>query len=123
MVLEEEHKSQYIGDIPQKVIDLFGISLPTRAVTIPPGAIKHVKSKRPKDFELYFDQLKYVIENPDYIGMYRDSDKFEMIKLLDNHLLVGLSIHESRVVISSFYRVTWVKVETRLKRGRLKKVE
>jgi hypothetical protein len=119
---KNEQIHQIIGEIPKIVLELLRLDLPTTTVKITNGAIKHVQNDHPIDFSLYFSHLKEIIEKPDFAGAYRGQNKFELIKILDDHVLVGLKVHGSHVTISSFYRVNWVKVDTRIKRGRLKKI-
>ncbi|MGI6424422.1 MAG: hypothetical protein ACOX2A_04070 [Tepidanaerobacteraceae bacterium] len=97
-------------------------------VIIPPGTIKHVLTKRPKDFDKYFYYIPEVICNPDYYGKYPNKkDCIELVKKIyvesnskGEFVLVGVKINTSKeILLSSFYSVNWVKVDSRRKRGRL----
>jgi phage-Barnase-EndoU-ColicinE5/D-RelE like nuclease3 len=121
IVLEEfTSKIQTVGYLRQDIIDLLGIPLPAKEILMYPGAIKHMK-KRPEHFEMYFQRIPDIINNPDYIGVHpSELNSIEFVKVLEGNVLVAVKLDpKGYLYLSSMYELTPSKVPKRLKSGRL----
>lgn len=58
---------QYIGKIDKEKFKLISTKLTTNEVILTDKQIEHIKNRHPNDYELYFNYLKEIVENPDYI--------------------------------------------------------
>ena len=109
MVIQEQStKVQEIGEVALKIIKLLDLKHSSRIVLINPGAIKHVKEKRPNDFIKYFQRLPKIINNPDYVGRKsRTEDSIELVKRLnDGTALVSITRGTNGLLyVSSFYSI------------------
>ena len=89
-----------------------------------PSTIKHVSTKRPKDFDKYFYYIPEVICNPIMVNiqikrLHRISQK-DLCREQQKGEFFCFKINTSKeILLSSFYSVNWVKVDSRRKRGRL----
>jgi len=61
-----EIKVEYLK---KSIIDLLGVKLKPGEIKLLPGGIKHIRKKRKKCFNNYFNKIPNIIKNPDYIGI------------------------------------------------------
>lgn len=94
-----------VGEISQKVIDTFGLSV---AVGTPifcgPDNIAHMKSEHPLDFEKYNDKLNEIISTPDFICKHPKKTSVEYVKVFknikDEYVLVAVRASGSGVMFA-----------------------
>lgn len=58
---------QYIGKIDKEKFILITEDITTSEVILTENQVKHIKERHPNDYERYFQYLKEIVENPDYI--------------------------------------------------------
>jgi hypothetical protein len=118
---ENTNKIQVVGKLRQEIIDLLGLTLVAGYILMYPGAIKHIKCKRPDDFNRYFQRIPDIISKPDYVGVHpTEPNSVEFVKVIDNDVLVAVTLApEGYLYLSSMYVLTPAKVPKRLKSGRL----
>lgn len=128
LIDESIKKPQLVGYLPKEALSALNIDKnENMPVYITPGAIKHIKNKRPNEFEKYSLTITEIIEDPDYVGYKKKANnQIEIIKKVNEYVLVGIKIKKQNTSItlniSSFYKVNWVKVDSRHRSGRLIKL-
>lgn len=89
-------QSKVIGNLNQKVIAEFGLSLKVgQPIFIGESNLQHMKSQHPQDFEKYADKIEDIIKNPDYIAKHpkKNNSAIEYIKVFktkNDHVLVAV---------------------------------
>ena len=68
--------------------------------------------------------MKEIIENPDYIGVYKLTGNgmyIELIKKAETNILIGIDINDKRdyIYVSTMYPITNGKINNRLYSGKL----
>ena len=84
-----------VGEITQKVIDTFGLSITVgTSILCGPDNISHMQSEHPSDFAKYSDKLNEIISSPDYICKHPKKSSIEYVKVFkndkDEHVLVAV---------------------------------
>ncbi|WP_391527644.1 PBECR2 nuclease fold domain-containing protein [Peptoniphilus harei] len=79
------------------------------------------------DFLKYFEEIDNIIKNPDYVGTSpREKDvSIEYVKCCEDNVLVVVKLNRKKSVfyITSMYIISEYKLESRIKRGRLIKID
>lgn len=71
-VKKEAGDLRYIGKIDKEKYRGITNDITTDEVILTDKQVEHIKERHPNDYELYFDYIKEIVENPDYI--IRDSN-------------------------------------------------
>lgn len=58
---------QYIGKIDRSKFSKITNDITTDDVILTERQVEHIKERHPNDYEQYFDYIKEIVENPDYI--------------------------------------------------------
>lgn len=75
----------YIGKIDRKIYSCITDDITTNKVIITDRQIKHIKERHPDDFERYYEYIKEIIENPDYIlEANKPNTAFILKRIVDN---------------------------------------
>lgn len=122
-----------VGKIKISISELLEVDFP-KFVYASPGVINHIKKRHGKQFtkkikENIIDIIKKIIDEPEYIGLnYRigTCGSIELIKRVDNIiLLLGLEIdtEEQYIYVTTMYPITMSKMNARIYRRRLVKIE
>ena len=132
--MRREYKAyKKVGKIKISISELLGLDLP-RIVYASPGVINHIKKRHGRQFtkkikDNIVDIIEKIIKEPEYVGIdYRRvaGGSLELIKKIDNIiLLLGLEVdlEEQYIYVATMYPITLSKMNTRIYRGRLLKVE
>lgn len=132
--MKREYKAyKKVGKIKISISELLELDL-SRNVYASPGVISHIKKRHGRQFtkkmkDNIIDIIENVIKNPEYVGLdYRrgKSGSLELIKKIDNIiLLLGLEIdlEDEYIYVATMYPITLSKLNSRIYRGRLMKVE
>lgn len=132
--MKREYKAyKKVGKIKISISELLELDLP-RIVYASPGVINHIKKRHGKQFtkkvkDNIIDIMGNVIKDPEYVGIdYRrgTGGSLELIKRVDNIIvLLGLEIdlEDKYIYIATMYPITLSKMNARIYRGRLIKVE
>ena len=102
----------------------------TGTIYASPGVIKHIKNKHGKHLGRkivgnLIEYMKEIINDPDYIGVYRltkNGVHIELIKKSKVNILIGIDINSERdyIYVSTMYPITDGKINNRLYSGKLK---
>lgn len=94
-----------VGEITQKVIDTFGLSV-VLGTNIFCGIdnIKHMQTEHPNDFEKYGDKIAEIIASPTYICKHPSKDSIEYVKVFidvnNDHVLVAVRASTRGVIFA-----------------------
>ena len=132
--MKREYKAyKKVGKIKISISELLELELP-RTIYASPGVINHIKKRHGRQFtkkmkDNIIDIIERVIREPEYVGLdYRrgNGGSIELIKKVDNViLLLGLEIdlEEQYIFVATMYPITLSKMNARIYRGRLIKIE
>jgi len=132
--MRREYKAyKKVGKIKISISELLELDLP-RIVYASPGVINHIKKRHGRQLtkkmkDNIIEIIERVIKEPEYVGLdYSrvDGGAIELIKKVDNIiLLLGLEIdlEEQYIYVATMYPITLSKMNSRIYRGRLLKVE
>ena len=117
-----------VGYLRQKVANELGIEF-TGAIYASPGVLKHIMKRHGKQLDRktkasILDWMKKILEDPDYIGIYKNSEgqtAVEFIKRVYTNLLLGVEVDEEReyIYVTTMYPITDKKIENRVYSGKL----
>jgi hypothetical protein len=113
-----------VGYLKKSIIDLLGVKLKPGEIKLLPGGIKHIRKKRKKFFNNYFNKIPNIIKNPDYVGTnLKYPNSIEFVKKLEENILVVVRLHKSNILcVATMFEVTEAKILHMLKYGRIRKV-
>ena len=122
-----------VGKIKISISELLELDLP-RIVYASPGVINHIKKRHGRQLtkkmkDNIIDIIEKVIKEPEYVGVdYQgvNGGSIELIKKVDNIiLLLGLEIdlEEQYIYVATMYPITLSKMNARIYRGRLVKIQ
>ncbi|NSB16417.1 hypothetical protein [Clostridium beijerinckii] len=132
--MKREYKAyKKVGKIKISISELLELDLP-RIVYASPGVVNHIKKRHGRQFtkkikDNIIDTIEKVIKDPQYVGVnYKRAvgDSLELVKKVDNIiLLLGLEVdlEEQYIYVATMYPITLSKMNARIYRGRLIKVE
>ena len=91
------------------------------------GLKRHLEKRKHYDVLKYVDNVKEMIENPDYVGINRNGNKLalEYVKCYKKNVLLALKVNKTKdkFFIVSMYSINDYKLNSRKFSGRLKKVD
>ena len=132
--MKREYKAyKKVGKIKSSISDLLELDLP-KMVYASPGVINHIKKRHGRQLtkkmkENIMEIIEKVIEEVEYVGLdYKrgNGGSLELVKRIDNIiLLLGLEIdsNEQYIYVATMYPITLSKMNARIYRGRLIKIE
>lgn len=132
--MKREYKAyKKVGKIKISISELLEPDLP-RIVYASPGVINHIKKRHGKQFtkkmkDNIIDTMEKVIKDPEYFGLDYErgnGGSLELIKKVDNIiLLLGLEfdLEDKYIYVATMYPITLSKMNSRIFRGRLTKVD
>ena len=75
----------------------------------------------------HIEDLELILRNPDFVGVNpREKDaSFEYVKRFDDNILVAIKLHKSGdfFYVPTMYRLQDFKLQSRIKSGRLRKLD
>ena len=120
-----------VGYLRRNVADELGIEF-TGAIYACPGVLKHIIKRHGKQLDKnikknIFDFMKAILEEPDYIGIYKSNEgsiSIQFVKRMYNNLLLGVEVDEMNqyIYVSTMYPINDNKIKNRLDYGELIKV-
>lgn len=97
ILMGEKSGNKVIGSLDKFIVDTFKLDLTEgQPIYIGESNLNHMKSEHPKDFEVYGNKIKEIINNPDYIAKHpnKKNSAIEYIKVYKNanneHVLVAV---------------------------------
>jgi hypothetical protein len=133
-IMKREYKAyKKVGKLKVFISELLELDLP-RIVYASPGVINHIKKRHGRQFtkkmkDNIIDIIEKVIKEPDYVGLDNrrgTGGSLELVKKIDNIiLLLGLEIdlEDQYIYVATMYPITLSKMNARIYRGRLVKVQ
>ncbi|WP_455067693.1 PBECR3 domain-containing polyvalent protein [Parvimonas micra] len=91
------------------------------------GLKRHLEKRQHYDVLKYLDDIKDIIDNPDYVGVNKKDNKIalEYVKCFNKNVLLVLKVNKTKdkFFIASMYSINDFKLNNRKFSGRLKKVD
>lgn len=117
-----------VGYFNERMAENLGVKY-TGTIYASQGVIKHIKKKHGKHLgkkisSNILECMKGIIENPDYVGVYKLTNSgthIELIKKVDINILIGIDIDDKKdyIYVSTMYPITEGKIDSRLFSGKL----
>lgn len=117
-----------VGYFRQQMAEYLGVRY-TGTIYASPGVIKHIKKRHGKHLSKKISGdliqiMKSIVEDPDYIGIYKLTEKetlIELIKKVDTNILMGIEIDEDNdyIYVLTMYPITEAKINNKLYSGKL----
>lgn len=117
-----------IGIINEKIITLLGLQIEANTpIMIGASNIEHMKNKHPDDYNKYKDEIKNILDNPDYIGCNPSDGSIEYVKeyLIDNeYVKVAVRVSsKNKYYARTIYTLNNNRVINYIAKGTLKPVK
>lgn len=114
--------------INKKIIDILNLKIDIDEIILSKeGLKKHILKRKHYDVLKYLDDIKNIVNLPDYVGINPNENKesFECIKCLDKNILVAIKLHKSKnnFYVASMYTINEHKLKARVLSGRIKKFD
>lgn len=117
-----------VGYLRRNIADELGIEF-TGAIYACPGVLKHIIKRHGKQLDKnikknIFEFMKVILEEPDYIGIYKSDEgtiSIQFVKKMYNNLLLGVEVDEMNqyIYVSTMYPINDNKIKNRLSYGEL----
>lgn len=117
-----------VGYFKEQMANYLGVKY-SGTIYASPGVIKHIQRRHGKHLSKriignILEVMKNIIENPDYVGIYKATDNevlIEFIKKIDTNILIGIEIDSEKeyIYVSTMYPITDAKVDTRIYNGKI----
>lgn len=133
-IMKREYNAyKKVGKIKTSISNVLQVDVP-RTVYASPGVINHIKKRHGKQFtkkvkDNIIDIAEKIVKEPDYVGIDYKIDKghsIELVKRVENTIIfLGLEIDldERYIYVATMYPITLSKLNARLYRERLIKIE
>lgn len=119
-----------VGYFKEKMAENLGVEF-TGTIYASPGVIKHIRKRHGKHLSKrvatnLIGCMKEILENPDYIGVYKLTENgihIELIKKIDSNILIGIDINNNKdyIYVSTMYPISDGKINNKLYSGKLMK--
>jgi hypothetical protein len=118
---EKRVSTQSLGRLRKEIRTLLPIYPTESTIKLYPSVIKHIKKRHPYAYREYFNKIREILEQPDYIGMREDDClRIELVKCYKDMVLLALKIDEEKqLFVCSLYIIEPNRVDIRVKYGRL----
>lgn len=117
-----------VGYFKERMAENLGVKF-TGTIYASPGVLKHIKKRHGKQLNKkivgnLIEFMRNVIEDPDYIGVYKLTENgihIELIKKAEMNILIGIDINSRNdyIYVSTMYPISEGKINNRLYRGKL----
>ena len=91
------------------------------------GLKRHLEKRKHYDVLKYIDNIREIIEDPDYVGINTNGNKLalEYVKCYKKNILLALKVNKTKdkFFVVSMYSINDFKLNSRKFSGRLKKVD
>lgn len=117
-----------IGQVTNEVKEIFNIVLEASDIKVnKEGLRSHMMKHHHNDVIRHIEDLELILSNPDFVGVNpREKDtSFEYVKRFDDNVLVAIKLHKSGdfFYVPTMYRIQDYKLQSRIKSGRLRKID
>ena len=117
-----------VGYLRQQVANELGIEF-TGVIYASPGVLKHIMKRHGRQFDKktrdgILERMKKILEEPDYIGIYKNEGgqtAIEFIKRIYTTLLLGVEVdgENQYIYVTTMYPITDRKIENKIYSGKL----
>ena len=117
-----------VGYLKRKVANRLGIEF-TGVIYASPGVLKHIMKRHGRQFDKktrdgILERMKKILEEPDYIGIYKNEGgqtAIEFIKRIYTNLLLGVEVdgENQYIYVTTMYPITDRKIENKIYSGKL----
>ena len=117
-----------VGYLRRKIASELGIEF-TGVIYASPGVLKHIIKRHGKQLDKktrdgILDRMKKILEEPDYIGIYKNEQgqtAVEFIKTMYTNLLLEVEVDEENeyIYVTTMYPITDKKIANRIYSGKL----
>ena len=117
-----------VGYFKDRLAENLGVNF-TGTIYASPGVIKHIKKRHGKHLgkkviKNIIEYMREILEKPDYIGVYKLTDReihIELIKKDDINILIGIDINykSDYIYVSTMYPITNGKINSKLYSGKI----
>lgn len=125
---QKDYSYRRVGYLKNAIALSLGVKF-TGTIYVSSGVVKHIKKRHgdhlnKRVIENLFDYMKEIIENPDYIGVFKEGEDYvnvEFIKKIDDYILIGIYIEENGdyISVSTMYPISEKKIYNKLYSGKL----
>ncbi|WP_300383133.1 PBECR2 nuclease fold domain-containing protein [Clostridium sp.] len=126
---EKFYTYRRIGYLKNDMANNLGIKI-TGTIYASPGVIKHIKRKHGKHLdkkiiENIIEYMKDIVDNPEYIGIFNDTENIisiQLIKKYEKYILIGIEIDRLKdyIYVSTMYPITERKIKYKIYSGKLR---
>lgn len=96
------------------------IDLEGAVILVGPNNLNHVQERHPESFNKYTESLSEIISSPDYVGVHPNGQSIELIKKLEENVLVAIRLRSNGPLwVKSFYEITNSKLSNYVSSGRV----
>lgn len=114
-----------VGIYYKKLNEITGLNLPILKIYRSLGLSVHMKKQKHFDCLKYIDDLPFIIQNPDFVGVNPNEKgkSIEIVKVMDKNILVGIKLDKSGeyYYVATMFSIQQSKLKRRLHSGRLKR--
>lgn len=117
-----------VGYLKRSIANELGIEF-TGTIYASPGVLKHIMKRHGRQLdkktrESILEWMKKILEEPDYIGIYKNDNgqtAVEFIKIVYTNLLLGVEIDEEHeyIYVTTMYPITDKKIKNKIYSGKL----
>lgn len=121
-------KHEPLGTVPLAIKELLGVETGAEEIRYSrENLIRHMEKRGHFDVLSHVDDLRDILTSPDFIGVNprEKGVSLEYVKRYDNNVLVAIKLHQSGefFYVPTMYALQEYKLQTRIRSGRLKKVD
>lgn len=115
-----------VGKLSSIIKELLNIETNTSKIMKSDGFEIHLRKRKHDNMFIYLKYIQEIISNPDYVGMNprEKGTSLEFIKILDDNILLAIKLDTKKdyFYLATMHEISALKLEQRLKNGRLKKL-
>ena len=117
-----------IGQVTNEVKEIFNIVLEASDIKVNKEGMRSYMMKRHhNDAIQHIEDLELILSNPDFVEINprEKGASFEYVKRFDDNVLVAIKLHKSGdfFYVPTMYRIQDYKLQSRIKSGRLRKID
>lgn len=127
---EKIYTYKRVGYFKEKTAMIIGVKF-SGTIYASNKVIKHIKKRHgrhlnKKIINNLIEYMRKIIDAPNYIGVYKSTDKvinIELIKKFNEYILMGIEIDDGKdyINVSTMYPITERKIYSKLYKGKIKK--
>ena len=114
------NSQKLVGRITPQIAMIAGNVSDGDPIYIGTGNIEHIKTKHPREYQLYFSYLEDILNNPDYININTHDGSIRYLKVLAENVVVGVRVSANGVAFArTLYLFNQSRFDKYLKNGDL----